>query len=120
YLIIGGRVVAHGTPEELKRNRVAIDGYLGDTFEDEGITRANPNGHAPIRPRPYEPPAAMKPRAFRADLPDPDQIVPLATAEAPYELSVATAERPSGKPQTPPPRGVFIGSTQQLLEHERM
>ena len=35
YLIINGKVVAHGTPDELKRNQVAIDGYLGSTFEDE-------------------------------------------------------------------------------------
>jgi lipopolysaccharide export system ATP-binding protein len=36
YLIKDGVVVLHGTPEEIKRNPVAVREYLGRTFEDEG------------------------------------------------------------------------------------
>src|SRR5262245_20835172 len=35
YLIVEGKVVCHGTPEELIRDPVAIDAYLGSTFEDD-------------------------------------------------------------------------------------
>src|SRR5262249_37025767 len=32
YLITDGQVRCHGTPAEIVRNRVAIDGYLGDRY----------------------------------------------------------------------------------------
>jgi len=37
YLIKDGKVVAHGTPEEVKRNPIAIREYLGNTFADDPI-----------------------------------------------------------------------------------
>lgn len=35
YLIKDGKVIAHGTPEEIKNNPVAVSAYLGNTFVDE-------------------------------------------------------------------------------------
>ena len=37
YLIVGGKVVTSGTPQELVRDPIAIDAYLGRSFEDDGL-----------------------------------------------------------------------------------
>jgi len=109
YLIINGKVVAHGTPEELKRNKVAIDGYLGDTFAEEGYSR---NGTSPVR------------RASLAEPEPDDSIVPLASANGtPFATAApAQVQRPAAPPppQTSGNRTTFGGSTQQLLEQEKM
>ncbi len=106
YLIINGKVVAHGTPDELKRNKVAIDGYLGDTFAEEGYSRS---GNTPVR----------RASAFEPD----DVIVPLSSANGTAFASAApvAVHRPAPPPpQTSGSRAAFGGSTQQLLEHEKM
>jgi len=119
YLIIGGRVVAHGTPEELKRNKIAIDGYLGDTFEDEGYSRQNQSGNGiRSKPKAYESPATIKPRSFKVDIPEPEAIIPLSSAESPSFPSIALADR--GTKQQTPARSTYLGSTQQLLDYEKM
>jgi lipopolysaccharide export system ATP-binding protein len=110
YLIIGGKVVAHGTPEELKRNKLAIDGYLGSTFEDEV---------AYSRPR-------MARRASPPVMETSDEVVPLAAAAAPPELLSPLTQVVIPPPQPPPPvattpaRMSFGGTTGQLLDQERM
>jgi lipopolysaccharide export system ATP-binding protein len=110
YLIIGGKVVAHGTPEELKRNKVAIDGYLGSTFEDEV---------AYSRPR-------VARRAAMAVTETSDEVVPLASATAPPEVLTSLPPVVIPPPQPPPPatpapvRMSFGGTTGQLLDQERM
>ena len=108
YLIINGKVVAHGTPEELKRNKVAIDGYLGSTFEDEihysrGRTEPRVNGT----------PASDDPIPLAAVNAAPQPLAPLAVAQraAPAPVPVATPA---------PVRMSFGGSTGQLLEQEKM
>ncbi len=119
YLIIGGRVVAHGTPEELKRNKIAIDGYLGDTFEDEGYSRQNQSGNGiRSKPKAYESPATIKPRSFKVDIPEPEAIIPLSSVESPSFPSIALADR--GTKQQTPARSTYLGSTQQLLDYEKM
>src|SRR4051812_12087792 len=37
YLIVEGKVVCHGTPGQLIKDPVAIDAYLGSTFEDDAL-----------------------------------------------------------------------------------
>jgi lipopolysaccharide export system ATP-binding protein len=108
YLIIGGKVVAHGTPEELKRNKVAIDGYLGSTFDDE---------MAYARER-------KPPRATATAVPS-EEVVPLASANTPPPAQaplapVQVAVPPPPVFTTPTPRMSFGGSTGQLLEREKM
>jgi lipopolysaccharide export system ATP-binding protein len=105
YLIIGGKVVAHGTPDELKRNKVAVDGYLGSTFDDEmAYSRVA--------------------RDSRATPVSADEVVPLASVNTPPQplAPLVMAQRASPPPAvTPAPARVsFGGSTGQLLEHEKM
>jgi len=120
YLIIGGKVVAHGTPEELKRNPVAVDGYLGSTFEDEvNSYRRAPLNFAPVPTAdellvPTLTPAAIEP------------VIPLSTANAPV---VAPPPPPAPvlfggnippSPSSDAPRVAFLGSTGRLLEQEKL
>ncbi len=105
YLIINGKVVAHGTPDELKRNKVAIDGYLGDTFEEEGFHRGGTTRVRKAPPREYE-----------------DAIVPLASA-TPFATAAPVMAKRANAPPPPPAsanRTGFGGSTQQLLEQEKL
>ena len=39
YLITEGKVVTHGTPHQLVNDQIAIDAYLGRSFEEDGFTR---------------------------------------------------------------------------------
>jgi lipopolysaccharide export system ATP-binding protein len=39
YLIKGGRVVTHGTPQEIVRDPIAISEYLGNSFNEDTLTR---------------------------------------------------------------------------------
>ncbi len=102
YLIVAGKVVAHGTPEELKRNKVAIDSYLGSTFEDD-LNYAHLRSQAGL--------GSVV-----------DELVPLASATLTPQplapLSVATA--PLMVPPPPAPRVPFAGQTATLLDHEKM
>src|SRR5262249_49387825 len=40
YLIKGGRVVTHGTPQQIIRDPIAISEYLGNSFTEDTLTRA--------------------------------------------------------------------------------
>ncbi len=39
YLITAGKVVTSGTPHQLVNDQIAIDAYLGRSFEEDGFTR---------------------------------------------------------------------------------
>jgi len=39
YLITDGKVVTRGTPHQLVNDQIAIDAYLGRSFEEDGFTR---------------------------------------------------------------------------------
>ncbi len=113
YLIVEGKVVCHGTPDKLIRDQVAIDAYLGTTFQDDvlmarlagfagfGEQQAaaparNGNGHGP---RPVAAPVAI---------PD-DDLAPLtpigqqATFDPPRPApGVRPAPRPAPAPAPQP------------------
>ena len=40
YLIKGGRVVTHGTPQQIVRDPIAISEYLGNSFTEDTLTRS--------------------------------------------------------------------------------
>jgi lipopolysaccharide export system ATP-binding protein len=40
YLIKGGRVVTHGTPQQIVRDPIAISEYLGNSFTNDNLTRS--------------------------------------------------------------------------------
>ena len=47
YLIKGGRVVTHGTPQQIVRDPIAISEYLGNSFTDDALSRSMPQTTAP-------------------------------------------------------------------------
>jgi lipopolysaccharide export system ATP-binding protein len=47
YLIKGGRVVTHGTPQQIVRDPVAISEYLGNSFSEDSLTRTASPSAAP-------------------------------------------------------------------------
>jgi lipopolysaccharide export system ATP-binding protein len=53
YLIKGGRVVTHGTPQQIIRDPIAISEYLGNSFTDDSLGRIPVPASAP--PAPAEP-----------------------------------------------------------------
>ena len=53
YLIKGGRVVTHGTPQQIIRDPIAISEYLGNSFTDDSLGRIPVPASAP--PAPVEP-----------------------------------------------------------------
>jgi lipopolysaccharide export system ATP-binding protein len=98
YLITDGRVVTHGTPHELVNDQIAIDAYLGRSFEEDGFTRqyiahqAALAGHAT--------PASLHRPTSRTTLEEPP-VVPFPSI-------------------TPPPVGSLTGVAGAVLELERM
>lgn len=110
YLIINGKVVAHGTPDELKRNKVAIDGYLGSTFEDE-------QGYLPPRARASANAGPLYPVNAGSE-----EVVSLSSAVVPAEpLAPLATATPQTQTSTPSPsRAAFAGPTARLLEEEKM
>jgi lipopolysaccharide export system ATP-binding protein len=50
YLIKGGRVVTHGTPQEIIRDPIAISEYLGNSFTEDSLTRTASTSAAPPPP----------------------------------------------------------------------
>src|SRR3954452_10643740 len=55
YLIVEGKVVCHGTPEQLIRDPVAIDAYLGSTFEDDTLMAKVAGFRPPASPPAFVP-----------------------------------------------------------------
>lgn len=78
YLITAGKVVTSGTPMELVNDQVAIDAYLGRSFEEDGFTRhfdARRAANAPALPEPATS-TITPPPAFPAAPPSPFSITP--------------------------------------------
>jgi len=50
YLIKNGRVVTHGTPQQIIRDPIAISEYLGNSFTDDRLTRSDPTSAEPPPP----------------------------------------------------------------------
>ncbi len=54
YLIKGGRVVTHGTPQQIIRDPIAISEYLGNSFTDDRLTRRTAVADEPPPPPPLQ------------------------------------------------------------------
>src|SRR5262249_26181661 len=50
YLIKGGRVRTHGTPQQIIHDPIAINEYLGSSFTDDRLGQPAPNLVAPQQP----------------------------------------------------------------------
>jgi lipopolysaccharide export system ATP-binding protein len=64
YVITDGMVEAHGTPEEIVKNQLVIDRYLGREFAEETLARRVPI-HAPEAPSILTPPPSSPPALVR-------------------------------------------------------
>ena len=92
YLIKDGAVVVHGTPEEIKRDPVAIREYLGNTFAEEG--------YVPLVPTPPQIPVSLTTR-FVPPAPAPQSVPPTVILD-PY---LPTNAEQAPRDDDPPPAG---------------
>lgn len=124
YLIVEGQVVCHGTPEQLIHDPVAIDAYLGTTFEDDvlmarvaGFTSPPPRRDEPPEPdagTPAEPPprppadgpADTRPEDAEAETPpelEPIPLDPKVWPDSPAPPQAPTRPAARSRPPAPPP-----------------
>jgi lipopolysaccharide export system ATP-binding protein len=111
YLITAGKVVTSGTPHQLVNDQIAIDAYLGRSFEEDGFTRqfhsrtaATGAASAAVEAAP-----AARPGPFAPSL-TPGPIFPAAPPAPPSPFSV-----------TPPPVGAPVGgAVSAILELEKL
>jgi lipopolysaccharide export system ATP-binding protein len=138
YLIKDGKVVVHGTPDQIKRDPVAIREYLGNTFADDPIGPA-PSVPVPV-PVPLSDPA---PVAVSVPPPPPEEVPedeelpppidlreePILVPAPPPSTGQGHVSAPPAPPRTvipaaavftPPPAGQFSSTAQALLEQEKM
>jgi lipopolysaccharide export system ATP-binding protein len=101
YLITNGKVVTRGTPLELVNDQIAIDAYLGRSFEEDGFTR-----HFDAR--------------MRTSAPATRQAAPAAPTITPPPAFPAAPPSPFGG-TTPPPIGAPAGgSMSSILDQEKV
>ncbi len=129
YLIVEGKVVCHGTPDKLIRDKVAIDAYLGSTFQDDVLMarlagfagfEAPPVELVPLEvPVPVAPPVARVAPAPRPVSPPPPPPI-VVDDSIPITRSTAYVPPVVPRPVSPPPATRFSKSTLQLLEEDKM
>jgi lipopolysaccharide export system ATP-binding protein len=136
YLITNGKVVTRGTPHQLVNDQIAIDAYLGRSFEEDGFTRhfdaraaAMRTSAAPVPPS-AAPPAVTPPPAFPAAPPVPPSPFitppPGRPPAEPSEEFLPLAQEDDGPVPQPglPPRLVLPpaanGSASSVLDLEKV
>lgn len=143
YLIQDGRVVAQGTPDQIKRDPIAVKGYLGSTFAEEvnqspSMLRAMIPDRAPVlltladavepvilKLPTNEDPEPPKPKGGQPAPEKTTSFTPPATVttttpaslvnEAPIPLPPANP-----LPTVPSAAGVFSSNTKRLLDQEKL
>ncbi len=126
YLITAGKVVTRGTPLELVNDQIAIDAYLGRSFEEDGFTR-----HFDARSRsttsPPPPPVFPTTRSWPSSSPSPaaPRTAAPAVTPPPADTTTPTPSFPAAPPSpfgtgTPPPSPLAGGSMSAVLEQEKM
>lgn len=123
YLIVGGKVITSGTPQQLVRDQIAIDAYLGRSFEDDGLPGWSFAGGKDdalelIRATPVKPASLPTPPPVRVvahappPAPPPKPVVSIEEETIP----VRTPERKANQANEP---SGFKGTVAQLLEFEK-
>ncbi len=148
YLITAGKVVTRGTPMELVNDPIAINAYLGRSFEEDGFTRhfdaraaaakkADSSVQTPVLQAPtvpvsrYAPPASRPAATVQAPVsPPPPPLAParVATVTPPpstFTFPAAPPAPPSpftaASTVTPPPVGQALGGPMAaVLELEKI
>lgn len=125
YLIVGGKVVTSGTPQELVRDKIAIDAYLGRSFEDDGLpgwsfTQRDEAAVELVQPLPPLPKPAVKETYHLPPVPPPSAPITLerAAPATPEAIPVSTPEPNLDQPIETPQS--FKGTVAQLLEQEKI
>jgi lipopolysaccharide export system ATP-binding protein len=119
YLITAGKVVTRGTPHELVNDQIAIDAYLGRSFEEDGFTRHFDARNA-ARAASSPAPSVTSSLAIRPTVlpPATSGMTPPHAVHAPAPaFPVAPPAPPSPFSITPPPTG---GSMSAVLELEKL
>ena len=132
YLIVEGKVVCHGTPDKLIVDKVAIDAYLGSTFQDD-VLMARLAGFAGFEvpaaeivpllevPVPVAPPVAARVVPTARPHSPPPAPPPLVVDDSiPITRSAPLSSTNLSRPVPPPPASRFSKSTLQLLEEDKM
>lgn len=116
YLIQDGRVICEGTPEEIKRNPLAVKGYLGSTFAEEVIP--------PTKATPVVPTAStVEPillETLAMDTPPPRSSPTQVDVDFLALSPVPELAPPQARPSPPSAAGSFSTMTQRLLEQEKL
>ena len=122
YLIVEGKVVCHGTPEQLIRDPVAIDAYLGSTFEDDVLMARVAGFKAVERPAAKPaPPEKPKPVVVPHNGDDPIPLGVAAPAAAPAAPFPKPAPAPWPAPEPRPPQPTAAAKpVQQLVIDDRV
>ncbi|MCZ2343919.1 MAG: LPS export ABC transporter ATP-binding protein [Bacteroidales bacterium] len=134
FLIVDGKVVCRGTPDQIIRDKIAIDAYLGSTFEDDalmarlaGFASASSSpatvpipaiSEEPIIPLLAENVAPPVPPSAPAPVPASLAAAPEQTPE-PVPAPLPTPPRPATLPMAAPTPG-FSSTAQALLEQEKI
>jgi lipopolysaccharide export system ATP-binding protein len=119
YLITEGKVVTHGTPHQLVNDQIAIDAYLGRSFEEDGFTRqfaANRAATAPVSTATPTPRPAARPAPAATAVLEEEDVTPeplfakqdLPPAPTPYPVT------------TPPPASHLSSAVVGLLEEQKL
>ena len=107
YLIVGGKVVTSGTPQQLVRDPIAIKEYLGSSFEDDGLPGWNFHDRDDVIPMPAKPKVYVPPRP---------REVPQAP---PYQPDVIPVKLERRIDVSPEPQA-FRSAVQEMVEFETM
>ena len=91
YLIKGGCVRTHGTPQQIIHDPIAIDEYLGKNFIDDGFNTPAPNPDPPPPPPPPPSPLAASAATVHRVL-EQEKVRPLIEALRGPEPGLAAAE----------------------------
>ncbi|MDY3554810.1 LPS export ABC transporter ATP-binding protein [Gemmata sp. JC717] len=141
YLITAGKVVTRGTPLELVNDKVAVDSYLGRTFEEDQFTRhfdaqrAAKGADSGVATPVFKPsvsavplsvsrPPAASPRAQQAEsvatAHPPPTLASTVTPPPAFPAALPAPPSPFGT-DTPPPATVHkAGSLAATLELEKL
>lgn len=133
FLITAGKVVTKGTPHQLVNDQIAIDAYLGRSFEEDGFTRSmaaratvsvsnSGDRVKPVAPpAPAPPPARRAPATAREEREENGAAVAVETAppkSAPPSVFPAAPPSPFSS-ETPAPAAPLGAKVVAALEQER-
>jgi lipopolysaccharide export system ATP-binding protein len=119
YLITAGKVVTRGTPLELVHDQIAIDAYLGRSFEEDGFTR---HFDARVAARSASEPTVLP---FTGSSSATRQVAPPTVTPPPAAVVTPPPAFPAAPPSpfsvTPPPIGGSLsGSMSAVLDQEKV